>query len=91
MNGELSGDDKVYVSQVVARETGLSPQDAEKRVNDVVTQAKAAADDAVAKAKQAAETARTGGHPHLAVGVRLAARWCVLSHLHGDGRRQASR
>ena len=72
MNGELSGDDKAYVSQVVAREAGLSPQDAEKRVNDVVTQAKAAADDAVAKAKQAAETARKVGiHTSLWVFVSL--------------------
>jgi hypothetical protein len=61
VNGELSGDDKAYVSQVVARETGLSQQDAEKRVTDVVNQAKATADDAASKAKQAADAARKVG------------------------------
>lgn len=60
-NGEMSADDKTYVAQVVARATGLSPQDAEKRVNDVVASAKSAADQAVAKAKQAADTARKIG------------------------------
>ncbi|QJP13265.1 hypothetical protein G3545_06140 [Starkeya sp. ORNL1] len=61
INGDLSADDKAYVSQVVARETGLSPQDAEKRVNDVLAKAKATADEVAAKAKQAAETARKVG------------------------------
>jgi hypothetical protein len=34
------------VAQVVAARTGLSPADAEKRVNEVVTEAKAATDKA---------------------------------------------
>ena len=34
------------MAQVVAARTGLSQADAEKRVNDVIAQAKAAADDA---------------------------------------------
>jgi hypothetical protein len=43
---DLSATDKAYVAQVVAARTGLSQADAEKRVNDVVTEAKTAADEA---------------------------------------------
>jgi hypothetical protein len=42
----LSASDKAYVVQVVAARTGLSQDDAEKRVNNVITEAKTAADDA---------------------------------------------
>ena len=42
----LSSADKTYVAQVVAARTGLSQADAEKRVNDVIIEAKTAADDA---------------------------------------------
>jgi hypothetical protein len=45
-NQDLSATDKSYVAQVVAARTGLSQADAEKRVNDVVTEAKTAADNA---------------------------------------------
>jgi hypothetical protein len=45
-NQDLSAADKAYVAQVVAARTGLSQADAEKRVNDVITEAKTAADDA---------------------------------------------
>jgi hypothetical protein len=38
--GELKPGDREYVSKVVAARTGLSQADADKRVNDVVTQAK---------------------------------------------------
>jgi hypothetical protein len=43
---DLSAADRSYVTQVVAARTGMSQSDVEKRVNDVVTEAKAAADDA---------------------------------------------
>jgi hypothetical protein len=43
---DLNPSDKAYVAQVVAARTGLSPADAEKRVNAVVTEAKAATDKA---------------------------------------------
>ena len=43
---DLSPADKTYVAQVVAARTGLSQADAEKRVNDVITEAKTAADNA---------------------------------------------
>jgi hypothetical protein len=44
-NQDLSTTDKTYVAQVVATRTGMSRADAEKRVNDVITEAKTAADD----------------------------------------------
>jgi hypothetical protein len=44
--GGLSSSDRTYVAQLVAAQTGMSQADAEKRVDDVVAQAKAAADDA---------------------------------------------
>jgi hypothetical protein len=44
-NQDLSATDKTYVAQVVAARTGMSRVDAEKRVNDVITEAKSAADD----------------------------------------------
>ncbi|HEY8671075.1 MAG TPA: hypothetical protein VIL63_09575 [Terriglobales bacterium] len=44
--GELKPADREYVSKVVARQTGLSQADADKRVNEVVTQAKSDIDAA---------------------------------------------
>ena len=38
--GDLKPDDRAYVAKVVAARTGLSQADAEKRVNEVVTEAK---------------------------------------------------
>src|ERR1700734_1361722 len=43
---DLSTADKTYVAQVVAARTGMSQADAEKRVNDVIVEAKTAADTA---------------------------------------------
>jgi hypothetical protein len=45
-NQDLSAADKAYVAQVVAARTGMSRADAEKRVNDVIAEAKTAADAA---------------------------------------------
>jgi hypothetical protein len=53
-NGNLDPSDRTYLAKLVGARTGLSQQDAEKRVDDVVAQMKAAAD----KAKQAADAAR---------------------------------
>jgi hypothetical protein len=44
--GELSASDRAYVAQVVAARTGLSQADAEKRVTDVIIQAKTSLDNA---------------------------------------------
>jgi hypothetical protein len=56
-NGEVSPSDRAYLAQLVAARTGLSQADAEKRVNEVLAQAK----DAELKARQAADTARKAG------------------------------
>ena len=53
-NGSLEPGDRTYLAKLVAARTGLSQQDAEKRVDDVVAQMKAAEE----KAKQAADAAR---------------------------------
>jgi hypothetical protein len=52
--GDLKPADRQYVSKVVAARTGLSQADADKRVNDVVTQAKADMDSARKAAAQLA-------------------------------------
>jgi hypothetical protein len=45
-NGDLSAADRAYAARIVMSRTGLSQPEAEKRVNDIVTDAKKAADDA---------------------------------------------
>jgi hypothetical protein len=45
-NGEFAAADRTYVARLVAAQTGLSQAEAEKRVNDVIVEAKAAADRA---------------------------------------------
>jgi hypothetical protein len=44
--GTLSSDDRIYLGKIVSARTGLSPTDAQARVDQVVTQAKSAADAA---------------------------------------------
>jgi hypothetical protein len=44
--GDISAIDRTYAAKIVARRTGMSQADAEKRVNDTIAQAKKAADDA---------------------------------------------
>jgi hypothetical protein len=53
-NGDVSQADRGYLAQLIASRTGISQDDAQKRVDNVVTQEKAAE----AKARQAADTAR---------------------------------
>ena len=60
-NGEISQPDKTYVAQVVAARTGMSQQDAEKRVDDVIGQAKSAMDKAEQTGREAADAARKAG------------------------------
>jgi hypothetical protein len=52
--GTVSDADKAYLAQMVSANTGLSPDEANTRVNEVL----AAVDDAKAKAAEAAEEAR---------------------------------
>lgn len=51
---DLKPADRTYVAQVVARRTGLSQADAEKRVNDVITDVKTSLDQARKAASQLA-------------------------------------
>jgi hypothetical protein len=44
--GNVSATDRTYAAKIVARRTGLSQAEAEKRVDDTIAQAKKAADDA---------------------------------------------
>jgi hypothetical protein len=71
----MSPDDTRYVGQLVAQRTGLSQQDAEKRVSDTFAKAKSAADEAAAKAKDAADQARKA--------AAYAALWIFVSLLIG--------
>jgi hypothetical protein len=43
---DVSATDRTYAAKIVARRTGMSQAEAEKRVNDTIAQAKKAADDA---------------------------------------------
>jgi hypothetical protein len=54
----LSPGDKAYIAGLIAQRTGLSQQDAEKRIDTVLDQAKTAISDAKTKAKQVADDAR---------------------------------
>ena len=45
-DGDVPASDRTYVAQVVAARTGLSQADADKRVSDVINQAKTALDNA---------------------------------------------
>lgn len=56
--GKISGEDRLYLAQVIAKRTGLTQAEAEQRVDLVYAQAKQAADEAKAKALAAAEEAR---------------------------------
>ncbi|HEY2864435.1 MAG TPA: hypothetical protein VGK37_12520 [Casimicrobiaceae bacterium] len=57
-SGDIPPSDRLYLSQLVAARTGLSPQDADKRVNDVYSRAQATAAEADARAREAADAAR---------------------------------
>jgi hypothetical protein len=53
-NGNLDPGDKTYLARLIAMRTGISQQDAEKRIDDTMIQMKVATD----KAKQTADAAR---------------------------------
>ena len=83
-SGDMPAADKTYVAQVVAARTGLSQTDAEKRVSDVVEQAKNS------KGRSGKDRCRRRPQDRRAcrfVGFHLAADRRVFSKLYGDGRR----
>jgi hypothetical protein len=67
--GTVSGENRTYIAQLVAQQTGLSQQDAEARVNNAFTQAREAAD----KARRA--TILAGLVTAVSLIVSLAAAW----------------
>ena len=67
--------DKTYVGQLVAQRTGLSQQDAEKRVSDTYAQAQQAGQEAETKVKDAADKARKA--------TEYASLWLFVSLLLG--------
>jgi hypothetical protein len=74
-DGQVAPADRTRLAQLIAARTGVSQADAEKRIDDVMAQAKAAAD----KARQAADEARKAaakaalfGFLALAIGAFIA-------------------
>jgi hypothetical protein len=57
-SGQLSAEDRSYMGGVIAKRTGLSQEEAERRVDQVYNRAARTAADAKARAQAAAETAR---------------------------------
>ena len=53
--GRLADDDKSYLAQIVASQTGTSNEDAQRRVDDVINRARESLRDAAEKARKAAE------------------------------------
>ena len=74
-NGDIPPSDRLYLSRIVAARTGMSPADADKRVNDAFANAKAVTADAERKAREAADAARKA-----AAGVSL---WAFIALLLG--------
>jgi len=71
----LDAADTQYLSQLIARETGMSPTEAQARVNDVQTRMRAALEKAKNTAKQAADDARKA--------TAYAALWLFITLLIG--------
>lgn len=57
-DGKLTAEDRAYLAQAVARHSGLSPADAERRVDEIYARATHAASNAKAKALRMADEAR---------------------------------
>ena len=58
VSGKLPEEDARYAGQLVAQRTGLSQQEAEKRVNETFSQVQAKKKEAETKAREAADAAR---------------------------------
>jgi hypothetical protein len=86
----LPGDDVRYVAQIVAQRTGLSQQDAEKRVKDVYAKAQAQALDGQTAARDATDKARKAsayGALWLFVSLLIGAFFASLAATFGGRRR----
>jgi hypothetical protein len=73
--GKLPEEDARYVAQVVSQRTGLSQQEAEKRVNETFAQMQAKKQQAETAAREAADKARKAS--------ALASLWLFISFLIG--------
>ena len=58
LDGEISSEDRSYVAQIIAGETGMPQAEAEQRVDQMIERAKTARAEATETAKQAADAAR---------------------------------
>jgi hypothetical protein len=88
--GSLSPDDTRYAGQLVAQRTGLSQQDAEKRVTDTFARTQASLKEAADKAKAAADAARKAsayGALWLFVSLLIGAFVASLAATYGGRRR----
>ena len=79
VNGGFSDADRAYLAQLVAVQTGLSQADASKRVDDIINDAKTAAD----KARKAASGASIFSFFSLLIGAFIA---CVAGAIGGRER-----
>ena len=80
VSGNLQPADRTYFAQLVAARTGLSQQDAEKRVDDTIAQAKQAADTA----RKAAATVSLMTALSLMIGAFVAAAAGAIGGRHRD-------
>ena len=74
--GKISGEDRVYLAQLIAKRTGMTQAEAEQRVDLVYAQATQAAAEAKTKATAAAEEARKA--------AARSALWMFVALLLGD-------
>ncbi|MYN26532.1 hypothetical protein [Duganella levis] len=92
--GKISGEDRVYLAQLVAKRTGMTQAEAEQRIDLIYAQATQAAADAKAKAMAAAEEARkAAAHSALwmFVALLLGAFIAAISAIAGGRNRDHSR
>ena len=90
--GELSAEDRTYLASMVARTAGISPEEAEKRVNDLYTQATQTIEETKTQAKEAADTARKAAAAAslwMFVALLSGAFFASLAALWGGRRREA--
>ncbi len=80
-NGEISSGDKSYLATLIAARTGLSQEDAQKRIDDTwasIQSAKAKAQQAAETARKAAATTALLGALSLIIGAFIAAVSAIL-------------
>ncbi|SJZ41632.1 hypothetical protein SAMN02745126_00963 [Enhydrobacter aerosaccus] len=89
-DGSLPQQDRTYLGQVVARQTGLSQQDAEKRVDDAFAQARNAEQKARDVANQARKKTALAGFLTAATFAVACAAACIAAGLGGRDRDERS-